>query len=282
MLKVNTLSNRGIFMQDDDKRLETEDESDLYEDLNEDEIKELLNERRYTEKEHEPKTKRKRRIPKWFFWLIALFMVINIFATLPVMVSIPAIDFLKTSAQLLADDEVQSYRKAIATIDAGDSRGTGFAFADGQKVLTNDHVIEGQQRLQIYFKEDGPYGASVQARYPELDLAILDLHEETRSATLPLAGETNYTQGEPFYFIGSPLGFSGIANEGEIIGETSSEDIESPVLMLDAPIYSGNSGSPVINQSGEVVAVIFATRKDDERGRIGLAIPIEAFHDLNQ
>ncbi len=52
--------------------------------------------------------------------------------------------------------------------------------------------------------------------------------------------------------------------------------------MLKAPVYRGNSGSPVINQSGKVIGVIYATRQSDEHGKVGLAIPIDAFHQYKE
>lgn len=45
--------------------------------------------------------------------------------------------------------------------------------------------------------------------------------------------------------------------------------------MLDAPVYRGNSGSPVINEAGKVIGIIFATTKDDEYGHVGLFVPID-------
>ncbi|WP_188207026.1 S1C family serine protease [Alkalibacillus aidingensis] len=268
----------------DDRRYETEDEKDLYEDLDEEEMYEILQEekerirqKRRVEKKQEPK----RRFPRWIFWLIALFLFINAAIAIPSMFSLPAIDFVKTSAQLMLDEDVQKYRESIVTVDTGSGRGTGFSFTNDGYILTNYHVIEEREQLWVYFKEDGPYGATIEEVYPEIDLAVLKT-EASNFPHLDLALQTEYESNEPFYFIGSPLGFSGIANEGEIIGEMTVSGIDSPVLMLDAPIYSGNSGSPVINESGEVIAIIYATLNHDTYGRIGLAVPIDAYYDFQQ
>ncbi|MDV2582481.1 S1C family serine protease [Alkalibacillus haloalkaliphilus] len=271
-------------MTDEYKRPETEDEVDLYEDLEEEEIKELLNEEkeRINQKRKEERTEPKRPFPKWMFWLIAIFLFFNIAATLPAMYPIPAIDFLRTSAQLMMDEEVQSYRESVVTVDTGIGRGTGFVISEDGYVITNEHVISELERLWIYFDGDGPYGATIEEAVPEIDLALLKVDGEG-FPELDLAETASYQPNEPFYFIGSPLGFSGIANEGTIIGESSVGNIEGDVLVLDAPIYSGNSGSPVINQSGEVIAIIYATRTEDEHGRVGLAVPVDLFYEhLNE
>src|SRR5699024_93354 len=66
------------------------------------------------------------------------------------------------------------------------------------------------------------------------------------------------------YFIGNPLNFTGIANEGEVLDYVNVESKDKPVVMMDAPVYRGNSGSPVINKDGEVIGVVFATLFHDE------------------
>lgn len=82
---------------------------------------------------------------------------------------------------------------------------------------------------------------------------------------------------EHIYFIGNPLQFIGIANEGTIIDYTNVKSKELPVLMLDAPVYRGNSGSPVINEEGNVIGVVFATLEHEEEGRVGLFIPMQYY-----
>ncbi|WP_178075216.1 trypsin-like peptidase domain-containing protein, partial [Pseudomonas sp. 2995-1] len=88
--------------------------------------------------------------------------------------------------------------------------------------------------------------------------------------------EESWDPGMSIYVIGNPLFFNFIANRGHIIDLTEGRDV--PFLMIDAPIYRGNSGSPVINEDGLVVGVVFATSRrdvDGERIRVGLAVPVE-------
>ncbi|MCP3032422.1 serine protease [Halobacillus sp. A1] len=265
----------------DDERKDIIDD-DLYEEIDEEEMYELVQaERREAlEKARREKQspKEKRPFPKWIFYLIAFMMVMNIVAVLPNTFSIPAVDFLITSAKLSTDDDIKEFKRSIVVVDAGESKGTGFSISDDGTILTNHHVIEGERRISVGFQEEGLYQAEVVESFPDIDLAILQV-EGGGFPSLDLADETSFEESEPFSFIGNPLSFTGVANEGTIIDYIELKNWEEPVLMLDAPVYRGNSGSPVINEEGEVIAVVFATLREDEHGRVGLAVPIDYYYE---
>ncbi|MGI8317107.1 S1C family serine protease [Halobacillus mangrovi] len=257
-------------------------DDDLYEEFDDEELYDLVQEekRKAWERdrlEREEQRRTKRPFPKWIFWVIAIMMIINIVAVLPNTFSIPALDFLKTSAALSTNEQVQDYKKSVVVVEAGQSKGTGFAIKDDGTILTNHHVIEGAKRISVAFPDKGLFQADVVAEYPEVDLAVLDA-EGDGFPHLELAEQTNFEEEEHVYFIGNPLKFTGIANQGNILGYKNLDDWNQPVLMLDAPIYRGNSGSPVINDGGKVIAVVFATLYEDVEGRVGLAVPIDYFY----
>ena len=70
------------------------------------------------------------------------------------------------------------------------------------------------------------------------------------------------------YVIGNPLLHNQVANEGEILDGS----LKNGILRLSAPIFKGNSGSPVINDKGMVIGVVYAITTNDQ---VGIAIPIE-------
>lgn len=257
-------------------------DEDLYEEIDPEEMYELvqIEREKLLEKERNEK-KEKKSFPKWIGWLIAIAMFIQVIAILPQTFSIPAIDFLTTSAKLLQDDTVQQYRKAVVVIEGENNKGTGFAISNDGYILTNHHVIEEQQSITVAFQSEGLYKAEVVESFPDIDLALLKVDGEE----LPFFDKLNQqleSDDKHVLFIGNPLRFNGIANEGELIATTNLENWDIPLYMIDAPVYRGNSGSPVVNEDGEVIAVIFATQNHEEHGKIGLAVPIEYVFEVSK
>lgn len=259
------------------------DKDPLYEEIDEDEMHELVLEAQreallkasLEETEEIPRT----RFPKWIFWLIATFMLLNTFSIVFEVYSIPAVDFLKTSTKLSADEQIKTYKKSVVVITTADSKGTGFSITSDGTILTNDHVVAGNNKVTVLFPDHGSFTANVVATYPSIDLAVLEVNGQDLPH-LQLAEKTIVEEDESIYFIGNPLGFHGIANEGTIIDYIQLENWQEEVIMMKAPVYRGNSGSPVINKKGEVIGIVFATLNADQNGKVGLFVPIDYYYDM--
>lgn len=254
---------------------------DLYEEIDEEELLELVEEERQKALQRAKERREapaKSIVPRWVFWVIALAMLFNVIALLPQTFSIPAIEFLQTSTKLSQQSNIQEYKKAVVVIETTDGKGTGFSIDENGTIITNHHVIEGETFVTVAFPEHGLHQGEVVASYPDVDLAIVEVDGEDLPQ-LKLAEATTFSENEKINFIGNPLRFNGIANEGSIIGFTQLASWEQPVLMIKAPVYRGNSGSPIITESGEVIGVIFATLDHDIHGRVGLFVPIDYYYD---
>lgn len=263
-------------MRDDQDRLD----EDLLEDLDDEELAELAKQgqKRILIQEQQGKKRSKRPFPKWAFWIIVSAMLLQLVALIPKTFSLPAIDFLRTSAKLSLQDDIRTYKQAVVTIETEDSRGTGFAISEDGTIVTNHHVVEEADTVDVAFPDEGLMNGNVEERFPDVDLAIIKTDPEEYEQPLPhldLANESTFDQKETVYFIGNPLRFNGIANRGEVIEKTQLKNWDKSVVMMEAPVYRGNSGSPVINEKGKVIGVVFATLDHETYGKVGLFIPID-------
>src|SRR5690625_6789279 len=119
-------------------------DDEFYEEIDPEEMLELLEEERNKSRQ-QPKGKakaNKTRFPNWVFGLIAFIMFLNVIAFFPRTFSIPAIDFLITSARLSSDHYFQAYKEAVVVIESTDGKGTGFGITEDGLILTNHHVDE--------------------------------------------------------------------------------------------------------------------------------------------
>lgn len=215
----------------------------------------------------------------WFRKLMGTVLVFalsaQVVALIPQMFSLPAVRFLRVSAQLSQSEDIQRYKQSVVVIRTEESKGTGFLIAASGLIVTNRHVVEGALAPKVHFLNGDVYAAQVLAMEEDVDLALLGIGG-THEPTLTLAESYDGSVGMPVYIIGNPLMFNGIANQGETLGLMGERN--PPIMALQAPVYRGNSGSPVINRDGEVIGVVYATsvvEQDGERLDIGLAVPVD-------
>lgn len=128
----------------------------------------------------------------------------NTFALIFQIYSIPAIEFIKVSTKLSAQEDIQTYKKAVVEISTGSSKGTGFAISKDGLIVTNAHVVEQAQTLSVVFPDEGVMEATLIKNYPDVDLALLQVQAD-QLPYLPLADDPTFPANEHIHFIGNPL-----------------------------------------------------------------------------
>lgn len=250
-------------------------DDDLFEKIPNEEMKAILDHERKQAKHL--KTDKKRGIKKPYViiaFLLAGFMLIHGLAILSQTFSLPVVDFLITSARLSGETEVADLKETVVVVDTTDGRGTGFFVSETGGIITNAHVVNDAEEVTIGTKNEGLFVGHVTHRDASLDLAYIEV--EGHDFPYLQLSETPAEVGDLIRFVGNPLMFNRIANEGEVISTSGRALLETDVVLIDAPVYRGNSGSPVVNEANEVISVIFATRSHEEFNRVGLAVPVEA------
>jgi hypothetical protein len=142
---------------------------------------------------------------------------------------------------------------AVASIQAGQGRGTGF-FVQPDTVITNAHVVEGQTsvRLQV---GSATYTARVARVASGLDLAVLQVYNPSATqATLRLGSVSGARVGQEAIAVGSALGvLSNTVTRGIVSAFRKVGDVT--LIQTDAAINPGNSGGPLVDRSGTVIGI---------------------------
>jgi putative serine protease PepD len=164
----------------------------------------------------------------------------------------------------------------------GAATGSGFVLDGNGYILTNDHVVDGANSVQVRFKDGAPISARVVNADPSTDLALLKISAGDRKLTpLALGSSSALKVGQPAIAIGSPFRLQGTLTTGVIsaLGRSITAPNNFPidnVVQTDAAINPGNSGGPLLDGNGRVVGVNaqIATNTGANDG-VGFAIPID-------
>ncbi|HEY9816751.1 MAG TPA: HhoA/HhoB/HtrA family serine endopeptidase [Candidatus Obscuribacterales bacterium] len=158
--------------------------------------------------------------------------------------------------------------------------GTGSGFilsADGQ-LITNAHVVEGADTVDVTLKDGRTFQGEVLGTDPVTDIAVIKI-DAVDLPTVTLGDSETLIPGQWAIAIGNPLGLDNTVTAGIIsaTGRSSSQigipDKRVRFIQTDAAINPGNSGGPLLNDRGEVIGINTAIRANAQG--LGFAIPIE-------
>lgn len=184
-------------------------------------------------------------------------------------------------------DKVQPSVVSIHTgTRQGDAAGSGIVISEDGLVLTNAHVIEGANRIEVDFFDGQTAEARLVGSVPEADVALVKA-EGLEGATVPaeLGSSGDLLVGDDVVAIGNALNLgaepsvtTGIVSQlGRSIAAPDGSVLDD-LIQTDAAINPGNSGGPLVNALGQVVGVNTAILADAQN--IGFALEIDSIQSL--
>lgn len=158
--------------------------------------------------------------------------------------------------------------------------GSGFCIDVKGLVLTNAHVVDGADEVFVQFQNGKTYSGRVLGSNAELDMAVVQAAiKDERVPAARLGSSSAVLPGDWAIALGSPLGLQQSVTLGVVssVDRSTSEGgwdwMQQQLLQTDAAINAGNSGGPLLNERGEVVAMVSARALGADG--IGFAVPID-------
>lgn len=159
--------------------------------------------------------------------------------------------------------------------------GSGFVWDEYGHIVTNHHVVEGSNQLQVTFNDGSVAIAEIIGVDVSSDLAVLQIDPEGYTLHPVRRGNmAEVTVGDRVVAIGNPFGLAGTMTSGIVSALnrslTASNNFNIPAaIQTDAAINPGNSGGPLLNEQGEVIGVNAQIRSEVRANSgVGFAIPI--------
>ena len=198
----------------------------------------------------------------------------------PAVVNIDVEAMVTRSVNPFADDPFfrqffgEEYKRFSRTVPMK-GRGSGFIVSRDGHILTNNHVVEGADKITATFPDGKTYKAKVLGKDPTFDLAVLKI--DAKDLQFLELGDSDKTEvGEWVVAIGNPFGLEHTVTVGVVSAKNRSihaGDVNfDGFLQTDAAINPGNSGGPLISLEGKVVGINTAIVPYAQG--IGFAVPV--------
>ena len=162
------------------------------------------------------------------------------------------------------------------------SLGTGFIIREDGLIVTNNHVIDGADVINVQLSEKSTktYEAKLVGSDERTDIALIKIVGTEKFPTTQLGSSKDLEVGEWVAAFGNPFGQGHTMTKGIISakGREIGEINRFPLIQTDTPINPGNSGGPLVNMKGQVIGVNSAI--DARAQGIGFAIPIDEVKEI--
>ncbi|MCX7615133.1 MAG: trypsin-like peptidase domain-containing protein [Clostridiales bacterium] len=161
---------------------------------------------------------------------------------------------------------------------AASAQGSGIVMTKDGYIITNNHVIEGANKITVVLENGNKYNAKIIGKDAKTDLAVLKIN----ASNLPAAEFGNSDElkvGDKAIAIGNPMGIElqGTVTQGIISAinrDITVEDRVMTLLQTDASINPGNSGGPLVNKYGQVIGINTVKIGQSDYEGLGFAIPM--------
>ncbi len=157
-------------------------------------------------------------------------------------------------------------------------QGSGVIVSKEGHIVTNHHVIAGQQKIRITLHGGKTYSATMIGEDPLLDIAVIKIDSNETFTPLRLGDSSLAEVGQIVFAVGNPFGLGETVTQGIISAkERSLSDNQRDLFQTDAAINPGNSGGPLVNLTGEIIGInvaIFSVDRDNPSFQgVGFSIP---------
>jgi len=189
--------------------------------------------------------------------------------------SVVSIDTAGVRTQYLLDRSGRQYIRPVPT----QGQGSGVIVTQEGHVVTNYHVIRGQQQIQVTLHNQEVYTAELIGEDPLLDIAVLRINADIDFQPLKFGDSDEARRGQIVFAIGNPFGLGETITQGIISAlERSLSDTQPGLIQTDAAINPGNSGGPLVSLRGEIIGINSAIYRPDDRVNsgfqgVGFSIP---------
>lgn len=183
-----------------------------------------------------------------------------------------------------AQSQAQGFMRSSSTQEyTQSSLGSGVILSGDGYILTNYHVIEGADKLQVV-ASGGEYEAKVVGTDPSSDLAVIKI-EASGLPAVEIGSSSDLVTGEWVMAVGSPFGLeqsvstgivSAVSRSSSSLYSSESEAIYTNMIQTDAAINPGNSGGALVDKNGKLIGIntLIASTSGSSSG-VGFAIPVD-------
>lgn len=173
------------------------------------------------------------------------------------------------------------------------SAGSGIILGENDDELliaTNNHVVQGSEKLTVTFDDNESVAGSVKGTDAKVDLAVVSVKkadipkDTTKAIKIATMGDSSSARvGDTAIAIGNALGYGQSVTTGVISATNRSiEDVSGTFIQTDAAINPGNSGGALLNAKGEIIGINSAKIQDTSVEGMGYAIPISDAKEILQ
>src|SRR5579875_120190 len=181
---------------------------------------------------------------------------------------------------------IAKVKPAVVEVDVqtqrGGALGSGVIIDGRGYIVTNNHVVDGAQSIQVVLSNGARESAQLVGTDPEDDLAVIKINPPAKMAVATLGDSSKLVVGQSVLAIGNPLGIQETVTSGIIsaLNRTVTEPGGATLpdaIQTDAPINPGNSGGALVDMQGNVIGIPTLTAVDPEfntpASGVGFAIP---------